>query len=253
MPSGRDPSVRRASLVVGHRGAPRVAPENTFPSFDAALATGADGIELDVRLSRDGVPVVMHDAAVDRTTDGVGSVADLDAAQLARMSIGASNRIPTLSGVLERYALRTRLFIELKTEPGADTRAGGRVVGQALADIRCAHSPVALSFDAEALEGLREVASGIARCVLRSSDATPSAPERRALVKLARELEATYVGLSDASLSQDAATDFHRHALSLYTWPNVEPLLINAGLGLGVDVMATDDPRGLIRRIRRQA
>ena len=61
-------------LVVGHRGAPNKAPENTLASFEAAIAIGVDAIELDVHLSRDGHLIVIHDAALDRTTDGQGLV-----------------------------------------------------------------------------------------------------------------------------------------------------------------------------------
>ncbi len=68
--------------LVGHRGACDVAPENTLASFERAVRDGADIIELDVRLCRDGQVVVMHDARVDRTTNGAGFVADLGAAEL---------------------------------------------------------------------------------------------------------------------------------------------------------------------------
>ncbi|HWQ00281.1 MAG TPA: glycerophosphodiester phosphodiesterase family protein, partial [Vicinamibacterales bacterium] len=61
--------------VFAHRGGAALAPENTIAAFDRGLACGADGLELDVRLARDGVPVVIHDATLDRTTDAVGPVA----------------------------------------------------------------------------------------------------------------------------------------------------------------------------------
>lgn len=73
-------------LILGHRGAPAEAPENTLASFARALAHGADGVELDVQLSRDGVPVVIHDATLDRTTPARGAVAAHDWPALERLT-----------------------------------------------------------------------------------------------------------------------------------------------------------------------
>ncbi|MGE5138107.1 MAG: glycerophosphodiester phosphodiesterase [Rudaea sp.] len=96
------------SLVLAHRGASATAPENTIASFLRARYLGADGIELDVRLSRDDVPVVIHDATVDRTTDGHGAVRDLTIVELKALDAGswkgsyfAGERIPTLAEVFD--------------------------------------------------------------------------------------------------------------------------------------------------------
>jgi glycerophosphoryl diester phosphodiesterase len=113
-------------LVFAHRGASGLAPENTLMAFDAGLAHGADGLELDVRLSRDHVAVVHHDATLDRTTNLRGRLAALTAAELAEADAAArfdpSNGfpfrgkgigVPTLREVLARYA-NARIIIELK-------------------------------------------------------------------------------------------------------------------------------------------
>ena len=75
-------------LVFAHRGGAALAPENTIPAFENGLALGADGLELDVHLSRDGVPVVIHDPTVDRTTERTGAVAGMSAAELAALDAG---------------------------------------------------------------------------------------------------------------------------------------------------------------------
>src|SRR5215213_901611 len=96
---------RRAGrpLIVGHRGAMGYAPENTLASFERAVALGVDAVECDVHLSADGVPVVIHDHTLDRTTDGHGLVADHTLAQLKALDAGAwrgaefaGQRLPTL-------------------------------------------------------------------------------------------------------------------------------------------------------------
>jgi len=94
-------------LVIAHRGGAGLAPENTIAAFDNAVALGVDGLELDVRFSRDGIVVVHHDPTLERTTTLIGSVADRRAAELA----GAG--IPALATVLERYRDQ-RIVIELK-------------------------------------------------------------------------------------------------------------------------------------------
>jgi glycerophosphoryl diester phosphodiesterase len=120
----------RRVLIVGHRGASGDAPENTMAAFALALAQKADGIEFDVHLSRDGVPVVIHDARLERTTSGRGRVRDQTAAALARLDAGswfnrrfparararyAGARIPRLAEVLEWVrARRCAAFLEIK-------------------------------------------------------------------------------------------------------------------------------------------
>ncbi|MEX0745716.1 MAG: glycerophosphodiester phosphodiesterase [Phycisphaeraceae bacterium] len=107
--------------ILAHRGASGYAPENTFASFDLACAMGAAVFETDVRLTRDGVAVLIHDERVDRTTDGTGSVAAMDWAQLANLDAGAwygpafaGERVPRLSAFLERYLGRVSVCLELK-------------------------------------------------------------------------------------------------------------------------------------------
>jgi glycerophosphoryl diester phosphodiesterase len=94
-------------LVFAHRGGSALAPENTMAAFDNGLALGADGIELDVRLSRDGVVVVHHDRTLDRTTALRGPVAARTAGELSRAGV------PTLAQVLATYR-DARVIIELK-------------------------------------------------------------------------------------------------------------------------------------------
>ena len=114
-------------LVFAHRGGARIGPENTIIAFDRGLATGADGLELDVHLSRDGVVVVHHDDRLERTTRGTGLVAHRTAAELAALDV------PTLREVLGRYPT-AGIIIELKESSTAlasavvrDIRTAGAV------------------------------------------------------------------------------------------------------------------------------
>jgi glycerophosphoryl diester phosphodiesterase len=109
-------------LIIAHRGASACAPENTLAAFNLAFEMGADGIELDVTLTKDRIPIVIHDDTVDRTTDGRGAVKEMTLDQTKRLD--ASNKfkkyrgekIPTLAEVLEAVGERGIVNIELKTD-----------------------------------------------------------------------------------------------------------------------------------------
>jgi glycerophosphoryl diester phosphodiesterase len=141
-----DPDTR---LVIAHRGASAEAPENTLPAFEAAVMRGADAVELDVRLTADGAPVVIHDATLDRTTDRAGPVAALTLAELRGVDAGwhftpdlgrthphrgREARIPTLGEVLWAFP-RLSVLVEIK-EPAAQD-AVRRVLLQEDAAERC--------------------------------------------------------------------------------------------------------------------
>lgn len=157
-------------LVFAHRGGAKLAPENTLVAFEHGLSHGADGLELDVHLARDGVPVVIHDATLDRTTNARGAVAARSAAELAAVDAAThfgSDRgypfrerghgVPTLEAVLARCQ-GTRVIIEMKHGTAALARAVVAVVRRMGAE-----RDVCLgSFQQEALDAARVLAPEMA-------------------------------------------------------------------------------------------
>lgn len=112
------------TMVFGHRGASAVAPENTMPAFQTALDMGADGVELDCQLTRDGHLVVIHDSTLKRTTGTDGLVKDYTLSQLRHLDAGgwfnprfAGERIPTLEDVLALARDRLVVNVEIKNLP----------------------------------------------------------------------------------------------------------------------------------------
>lgn len=106
-------------LIVGHRGARDLWAENSLSGFKKTLALGVDSVEFDVHLARDGVPVVIHDPTLDRTTEGSGPVCDHTSAELARVPLkgAADEGVPTLDAVLDIFAgAPLELHIEIKTD-----------------------------------------------------------------------------------------------------------------------------------------
>jgi glycerophosphoryl diester phosphodiesterase len=106
----------RPYLVIAHRGASAYEPENTLRAFRRAIELGADMSELDVHLSKDGQPVIMHNATVDRTTNGTGAIKDMTLAELKTLEASKGERIPTLQEVIDLVRGRCGLYIELKAE-----------------------------------------------------------------------------------------------------------------------------------------
>lgn len=120
-------------LVFAHRGGCALGPENTIAAFDLGMAAGADGLELDVHLSSDGIPVVHHDDTLDRTTSARGPIGARTAVELARISAGCPLGIPSLADVLRRYP-GVPLIVEMKVDsaPMGEAVAGAvRAAGAA--------------------------------------------------------------------------------------------------------------------------
>jgi len=108
-------------IIFGHRGASKYAPENTVAAFELALNQGAEAFELDTMLSADGIPVVIHDRTVDRTTDGSGKVDQINTKELFTMDAGSTfsakyldERIPLLEEIFTLFKNRALINVELK-------------------------------------------------------------------------------------------------------------------------------------------
>lgn len=149
--------------IIGHRGASGSAPENTIASFDLALAQGAEAFEFDIRLTSDSVPVVLHDATLDRTTDATGPITGRSLAGLQRIDAGArftpdgvsfpyrgqGVRIPAFAEVLARYP-DVPMLVELKVAEA------GEAVRHALLAAGAADRVVVASFQHRAVDPFRQ-------------------------------------------------------------------------------------------------
>ncbi|MFJ6525485.1 glycerophosphodiester phosphodiesterase [Streptomyces longwoodensis] len=147
-------------LTIGHRGLMGVEPENTLRSFVAAEQAGLDVIELDLHLSKDGALVVMHDADVDRTTDGTGPLAEQTLAELRALDAGRGERVPVFEEVLD--AVRSPLQAEIK-----DVQAA-----RALAEVLHARALVdrveVSSFHDEAIAEIARLVPGVRTALIGS-------------------------------------------------------------------------------------
>lgn len=157
------PLSHKRPWIIGHRGAPRAAPENTLSSFELAIRQGADLVELDLHLSTDKQLVVIHDDTVDRTTDGTGPVGDLSLAELRALDAGSwvhpkfcGEQIPTLSEALELSAGRAGLVVELKG--GSDCYPGmERLLARAIETEDRLEDVIAISRNSAAIKRINEI------------------------------------------------------------------------------------------------
>lgn len=245
---------RGRAAVVGHRGAPREAPENTLASFRRAFEIGADAIELDVRLSRDGMPIVMHDATLDRTTNGKGPVSALTLPEQRKLDAGswfdpkfAGERIPTLDEALAVVAGQPqrsgiRVLIEMKSD---SQHAPGLVeaVVEAVRDTRTMRHAIVISFDRGAVQRVRELAPRVTTGALFATlpaDAVTVARSAHAQAVLPRWT------VADVALVEEA----HRAGLAIVPWTVDAPAGMRRLIGLGVDGIVTNRPDVLRKLVR---
>lgn len=244
-------------LVFAHRGGSALAPENTLVAFDRGLACGADGLELDVQLSRDGVVVVHHDLTLDRTTNLRGAVRERTAAELARADAGwhfqregefpfrgRGHGVPTLRDVLERYPA-ARVIIELK--------AGGPALAAAVVEVVRAVGAVGRvcigSFDLDPLRVVRRLEPNLATSASRPETA-------RALLRVWCRCPlgaVPYVGFQVPEcsgrlrvVSPRFLAAAHRAGLGVQVWTVDEPDQATRLLRAGVDGLITDRPDRIV-------
>jgi len=155
---------------VAHRGYSAVAPENTLPAMAAAVAAGATFLEFDVRTTADGVPVVIHDKTVDRTTDGAGRIRDLTLDEVRALDAGswfspayAGLRVPLLTEVLDLVG-GTQLLLEIKRPA---TREEVKGIVALVAERGLLDRTIVQSFDPDVLRHTRETAPDVRRGLLR--------------------------------------------------------------------------------------
>jgi glycerophosphoryl diester phosphodiesterase len=142
-------------IVVGHRGACGHAPENTLKSFAKAIEMGCQRVEFDVHLSQDGIPVVIHDPTVDRTTNGKGSVNSFRLVDLKKLDAGEGEQVPILAEVMDFCRGKAEIQIELKDPDSPSAVADLIKEGWGLKDV------VVTSFDLSLLKQFAKQMPGI--------------------------------------------------------------------------------------------
>ncbi len=236
------------TLGVAHRGAARYAPENTLAAFRLALEHGAPAVECDVRRTRDGHLVVIHDANVDRTTDGRGPVGALTLEVLRRLDAGrwfspeyAGERVPLLEEVLGIVRGRALIKIEIKNDP---TPAEGieRQVVDAIRRQGMEEEAFVMSFDHHVIRAARDAAPGIATGILYSARLVDP-------VSAARAALADGLCVNWGYLDQHVVVEARQAGLGIFTWTVDDEGMFRRCLDLEVDGVTSNDTRLIMRMV----
>lgn len=237
-------------LAIAHRGASGYAPENTFAAFRRAIALGAGFIETDLQLSRDARLVAIHDATVNRTTNGQGAVHDMTLAELRRLDAGswfgsefAGERIPTIEEILE-FANKHDVVFYLEMKPSGSW-GGEHALISALRESREIARTVVISFDAAILAAVRKIEPTLMTGLLFEGH-IPN-PLDKAIEIGARQL-AVRGDLVTPRLLKEA----RGHDLQVVCWTVNHPGHMRLLVQAGVDGIISDYPDRLLELTRRK-
>jgi glycerophosphoryl diester phosphodiesterase len=231
--------------VIGHRGAMGYAPENTLPSFELGLRQGAQILELDVHLSRDGAVVVIHDVTLERTTDGAGYIGDHTLADLKRLDAGvkhgaayAGTRIPTLGEVLDWARGRAALAVEIKASEVRYEGIEARVV-----DLLARHGMIehvlVISFDHTCLYEVKRLQPNVATGALYL--ARPVDP-----AGLMQAAHADVMRPHWAYVTEEEVRVARENGWAIAPWGATESRMWRHLWALGVDVISANHPDRLV-------
>jgi glycerophosphoryl diester phosphodiesterase len=250
-------------LIIGHRGASAIAPENTLAAFTRAIQDGADGIEFDVRLSQDGVPVVIHDAKLARTGLIDGVVAELSAEVLGRTDVGSwfsqrpnppdvdfsHEKLPSLQQVFELFAdSDALLYLEMKSQTGDEKSLAAAVAG-AIKKHAIAERMVVSSFNLSLVQGVKAIDSAIRTAVLFEPRVLrPATLVRRIkLVELTKAIGADEICLHHRLAARRLIEQARKSQLEVVVWTVDDPVWIERARSRDIKALITNDPGRMIR------
>jgi glycerophosphoryl diester phosphodiesterase len=250
----------RTPLILGHRGASALAPENTLAAFALAIEHGADGIEFDVRLSRDGVPVVIHDPTLNRTGLKAGLVRDLTAAELQDVDVGSwfdqrtglkafsREKLPTLAQVFVFFRTRDALlYVEMK----CDRDEGASLASAVVREIRgheMKDRVVVESFDLAAIEEIKRIDSSIKTAALFEPKLSKPVTTIRAqsILKAARRCEADEIALHHTLARKGILGAAKEEGFEVVVWTVDDPAWINRARAYDIRALIANNPRALV-------
>ncbi len=245
---------RRKPLIIAHRGSSAVCPENTLAAFHRAIEDGADAIEFDVRLTKDGEVVVIHDSHLRRTTNGTGKVEEHSLADLKRLSAGGwfsrpfeAERIPTLHEVLRFINGRVGLNIEIKSN--RKERAHSPIVERSLQIIHNHHAEkyvLISSFHHHYIKQVKNLRPEIATGAL----IYPLQHIGRTAISIVKKLNAEYLFFGGASLRKTTVTKAHADNILVGEYTVNTRRRLRRAYRYNVDAVFTDDPSVIIKLMK---
>lgn len=195
---------------VAHRGYPKKYPENTISSFLKAVELGFTHLELDVHLSKDGIPVVIHDHTLDRMTNGTGRVVDYTASELQSLEMEQAEHIPTLEEVLRALKGKIQLNIELKQMGNYYPQLEERVL-EVIEEFDMLNQVVITSFDFDALEKIRQRSGDVCIGLITFGCS-------KAILDWSQEMGATFLSIHHAFVTEHYIQQCKELGIQLMAW-----------------------------------
>ena len=233
------------TLNLGHRGASAHAPENTLAAFNLAFDMGADGVELDVSVTQDRVPVVIHDNRVDRTTDGHGAVSEMALAEVKRYDAGAffgtkfrGEKIPALAEVLDGPGRRGIVNIELKSGKLPNVGLEAAAIAKVIEETQASERVIISSFNHFALHCIHTLAPGLPLGFLYFDRAPLSFPYSKSQPLV----QPTALHPRFSVVTTRFMHWARQHDYKINTWTVDEPDEMRRLISLGVDSIMTNKP-----------
>lgn len=223
-------------MIMGHRGAKALEPENTRLSIKRAMEIGVDAVEIDVHLTQDQEIVVIHDSTVDRTTNGTGLVGSYTLEDIKKLDAGKGEKIPTLEEVIDLTKGRVRLVIELKEE-GTEKKVIELIERDNLYD-----TTYVISFWHMLVKRVKEMDRGIKTGVLLVGCPVDACIARSAL--------ADALVMNYAFVNKEFVERAHREGLKVFIWNVDDRNLIKPYADMEVDGIGSNDPRLLVEYFR---
>jgi len=244
-------------LIIGHRGASAVAPENTMAAFRKAIAVGADGIEFDVRLTRDGVPVVIHDSTLRRTGGLPQRIADLTWSEVAKVDVGswfsgsfANETVPSLAELFTLFeSNNATLYLEMKCDSSAEYAPLAEACCELIAQRGLKQRVVVECFQLPALRIVREIDPEIKTVALfEPSISNPSVLSDQSIINKATDVGAVALALHHRLARHTLIKKAKGAGMHVAVWTVDDPVWIERARMLNIDALITNDPAKLIPR-----
>jgi glycerophosphoryl diester phosphodiesterase len=256
-PTATPPPGARKVALVGHRGAAGLAAENTMAAFRAGIAAGAQAIELDVHMTKDGALAVMHDPDVSRTTDGKGTIGALTLAEIKKLNAAArstttkdAQEVPTLNQPLVlAVASKVDVYIEIKVPPTGRYPGIEAKVAQAIKQAGVAGRVMVISFDLPTLQAVKAADASLPTGWLMQRSTNLPAEARasaQALADLAKKSGVDNLGISRDYLSPEIVQAAHDKGLTVGVWTVDDPAEMRQFASWGADAITSNRPDLLV-------
>ena len=249
-------------LIIGHRGASAVAPENTTAAFREAIAVGGDGIEFDVRLTHDGVPVVIHDSSLQRTAGLPQRIADLTWSELKSIDVGSwfarkKNLLPgsfaneTVPSLRELFTLfqsnNLTLCLEMKCDSAAEYAPLAEACCRLIDEYGLKDRVIVECFKLPALAILKQLDAEIKTAALfEPSFSTPSVLSDQSVITQATAVGASYLALHYRLARHGLIEKAKLAGLQVVLWTVDDPIWIERARAMGIEALITNNPAAML-------